>query len=152
MYRGADINHLIHTIERVESLPIRMQCFTQAAINLAMEISSKQLKKHYDYLLYLVRDKTGANTSIMVSSIPPRYGFDVKHLNEMLKYLCEVYNLECIDHQHTIHDKIGHLRYQLFHKDGIHLSRRRTSAFLWNIHEYVDIMKHDKQSNWCKVC
>jgi hypothetical protein len=46
-----------------------------------------------------------------------------------------------IDHTKVFNDRHGYVKQQLFHPDGIHLSKKGTSTFLHNINTCATIMQ-----------
>jgi lysophospholipase L1-like esterase len=80
--------------------------------------------------------KSNMETVLMVSGIPPRYGTNVQPLNMILEDLCDNNNLQFIDHTKVFNDRHGYVKQQLFHPDGIHLSKKGTSTlYLFHIWE-----------------
>jgi len=84
----------------------------------------------------------------MVSGIPPRYGTNVQPLNMILEDLCDNNNLQFIDHTKVFNDRHGYAKQQLFHPDGIHLSKKGTSTFLHNIYTCATIMQQRETKTW----
>ena len=91
-------------------------------------------------------------TVLIVSGIPPRYGTHVQALNMILEDLCDN-NLQCIDHTKVFNNRHGYVKQQLFHPDGIHLSKKGTSTFLHNINTCATIMQQREAKTWyCFYC
>ena len=84
--------------------------------------SLDSIYENYQSLLYLLRAKSNMETVLMVSGIPPRYGTNAQPLNMIHKDLC--------DNNKVFNDRHEYVKQQLFHPDGIHLSKKGTSTFL----------------------
>ena len=58
-----------------------------------------------------------------------------------------------IDHTKVFNDRHGYVKQQLFHHDGIHLSKKGTSTFLHNINTCATIMQQHEAKTWyCFYC
>ncbi|CAC5425550.1 unnamed protein product [Mytilus coruscus] len=113
----------------------------------------QSIRDNYEALLYLLNIKCHPHCKFVVSGILPRKGFNMHNPNEMLKDLCEQFNIQFIDHTNMFYDKNYHLSYSFFHHDGIHLSKKGTSAFLRSVDMHVSILGHTDQSErYCVHC
>ncbi|CAG2237494.1 unnamed protein product [Mytilus edulis] len=148
--RGANIDRLIDVLQKKD-----MSTYRTIIIHIGgNDLDNLQsIRDKYEALLYLLNFKCHPHCKFVVSGILPRKGLNMHNPNEMLKDLCEQFNLQFIDHTNMFYDKNYNLSYSVFHHDGIHLSKKGTSAFLRSVNMHVSILKHTDQSDrYCVHC
>ncbi|CAC5395801.1 unnamed protein product [Mytilus coruscus] len=151
--RGANIDRLKDVIKKKDMSKYRTIIIHIGGNDFDNGDNLQSIRDNYEALLYLLNIKCHPHCKFVVSGILPRKGFNMHNPNEMLKDLCEQFNIQFIDHTNMFYDKNYRLSYSLFHHDGIHLSKIGTSAFLRSVNMHVSILGHTDQSErYCLHC
>lgn len=151
--RGATIKKLTEVVSAKDISNYKTIVLHIGGNDVSNRTSTKTICELYEKLIILVRSKTRDDCDIIVSGIPPRKDVHVDSLNAKLKEFCANFELKFIDHSTTFYDNRGYVNYYLYHRDGIHLSRRGTSTFLHNINQHVSILDQQRQTvGVCYFC
>ncbi|CAG2204011.1 unnamed protein product [Mytilus edulis] len=122
--RGANIDRLIDVLQKKDMSTYRTIIIHIGGNDLDNGDNLQSIRDNYEALLYLLNFKCHPHCKFVVSGILPRKGLNMHNPNEMLKDLCEQFNLQFIDHTNMFYDKNYNLSYSFFHHDGIHLSKK----------------------------
>ncbi|CAG2235934.1 unnamed protein product [Mytilus edulis] len=122
--RGANIDKLIDVLQKKDMSTYRTIIIHIGGNDLDNGDNLQSIRDNYEALLYLLNIKCHPHCTFVVSGILPRKGLNMHNPNEMLKDLCEQFNIQFIDHTNMFYDKNYNLSYSFFHHDGIHLSKK----------------------------
>lgn len=151
--RGATIQNLIDIINNNDVSHIKNIIIHIGGNDLSNGDNLDSIVQNYEELLRLLRSVCDKETVLMVSGIPPRYNMDTYQLNEVLHRMCQDLNIQFIDHDEWFHDDQGYVKTYLYGRDGIHLSKKGTSALLKSINQYVSIIKFRNDDQFfCSFC
>jgi hypothetical protein len=85
---------------------------------------------------------------IFICTVCPRQDVDVSPLNKMIKEICQIREITCIENNSAFIFGNGNTARQMFVRDGIHLSHRGTSTLLHNIQKSIAVIKERSTENF----
>ena len=89
--------------------------------------SLSQIRTDFESLLYAARYCSPDTCKIIISGLPPRVDTRVKEINDLIIDLCDDFNLQYIPQYTSFFLQKQDINLSLYHRDKIHLSRKRTS-------------------------
>ncbi|VDI19450.1 Hypothetical predicted protein [Mytilus galloprovincialis] len=112
--RGANIDRLIDVLQKKDMSTYRTIIIHIGGNDLDNGDNLQSIRDNYEALLYLLNFKCHPHCKFVVSGILPRKGLNMHNPNEMLKDLCEQFNIQFIDHTNMFYDKNYNLSYSFF--------------------------------------
>lgn len=135
--RGGTINRITDELMRNDLSSYKNIILQIGGNDIAQHGDLKRFEDDYESLLYATRAYANRDTNIIVSGLLFRSDVCTYSANLILENLCDFLGLMFIN-QYKIFNETAFSHYT---RDGIHLSRRGTSAYLKSIHKIIAILK-----------